>query len=179
MIGLVFGFTGVRDGKPIHWSHMLAVKSGHRNTGVGTRLKLYQKRALLELGVKEVYWTYDPLVAKNTRMNLNVLGAKVLEYVRDMYGSGEDRGLFRGIGTDRFIVLWRIADEGVGKIIEKKLSFDYEPFLRSPLAVCRATEVDPAPFPVNKLDIREKRLRVEIPPDVHQLMSTSIASAAN
>ena len=179
MAGFVFGFTGFKDGKPVHWSHMLAVKRAYRDAGIGRRLKLYQRDVLLGMGVNEVFWTYDPLAGKNGHLNLNTLGAEILEYVQDMYGSGEDSILFRGIGTDRFVVVWRISDERVEVMIEKKRRFDHEPFLKSALAVCRVADSDPASFPVNKLDLRDMRLRLEVPPDVHQLMGMSIASATD
>jgi chorismate synthase len=179
MIGFVFGFTGLKDGMPIHWSHMLAVKPAYRDAGIGKKLKLYQRDVLLGMGIKEVFWTYDPLAGKNGHLNLNILGAEVMEYVQDMYGSGEDSILFRGIGTDRFIVGWRIADEKVKEAIEAKHSFASEPFLASPLTVCRSVENDPESSSVNNLSLREKRLRVEVPHDVHQLMNNSIASATD
>jgi predicted GNAT superfamily acetyltransferase len=179
MVGFVFGFTGIKDGKLVHWSHMLAVKPAFRDVGIGTRLKLYQRDVLLEKGVKEAFWTYDPLEAKNGHLNLNTLGAEIVEYVRDMYGTGQDSILFRGIGTDRFVVIWHIADERVGNNKRKERFFDNGPFASSALAVCRATESDPVSFPVNNLNLQDRTLRVEIPPDVHKLMSISIASAAD
>jgi predicted GNAT superfamily acetyltransferase len=179
MVGFVFGFTGFKDGRPVHWSHMLAVKPAYRDTGIGRGLKLYQRDVLLGKGINEVFWTYDPLAGKNGHLNLNTLGAEVVEYVQDMYGSGEDSILFRGIGTDRFIVVWQISDERVKEIVERRRCFESKPFLASPLSVSRAVENDPASFPVSKLDLSDKRMRVEVPHDVHQLMSISIASAAD
>jgi chorismate synthase len=179
MTGFVFGFTGLKDGRPIHWSHMLAVKPAYRDAGIGKRLKLYQRDVLLGMGINEVFWTYDPLAGKNGHLNLNTLGAEVVEYVQDMYGTGEDSILFRGIGTDRFVVVWRIADEEVEETLEKKRCFDREPFLASPAVTCRSIDNDSTSLPVNDLDLRDKRLRVEVPEDVHQLMSISIASAAD
>ena len=108
--GFVFGVTGVRGGEPAHWSHMLAVRSEARNRGLGRRLKLAQADALRAAGVKTVYWTYDPLVARNAHLNLNLLGATVDEYVPDMYGRS-DSDLHR-LGTDRFVVKWCLEGEG-------------------------------------------------------------------
>jgi len=97
----------------LHWSHMLAVAPEARDLGLGTRLKLYQRELLLPLGVEVVEWTYDPLEARNAHLNLNRLGAEVVEYVEDMYEGESGSELARGIGTDRFIVAWRIAGERV------------------------------------------------------------------
>ena len=108
--GFVFGVTGVRRGEPAHWSHMLAVRPEARDLGLGRRLKLAQADALRAAGVKTVYWTYDPLVARNAHLNLNLLGATVDEYVPDMYGRS-DSDLHR-LGTDRFVVKWCLEGEG-------------------------------------------------------------------
>jgi predicted GNAT superfamily acetyltransferase len=60
------------------------------------------------IGVTRIYWTFDPLVARNAHLNLNRLGVRVVEYVPDMYGSDTSSALHRGIGSDRFIVAWPV-----------------------------------------------------------------------
>ena len=107
----------VRDGRPFHWSHMLAVDPAARDLGLGTRLKLYQREILLPSGVEEVRWTFDPLEARNAHLNFNHLGAEVAEYVEDMYEGEEGSELFEGIGTDRFILSWKIASERVARAL--------------------------------------------------------------
>ena len=109
LAGFVYGITGVRKGELAHWSHMLAVRPDLRDRGIGRRLKMAQADALRALGVKAVYWTYDPLVARNAHLNLNLLGATIDEYVPDMYGTS-DSELHR-LGTDRFIVRWCLEGE--------------------------------------------------------------------
>ncbi|MGI9626459.1 MAG: hypothetical protein ACR2QM_06455 [Longimicrobiales bacterium] len=104
LIGVVYGITGIRDGVLAHWSHMLAVRDDARNLGLGRRLKLHQRAFLKGLNVQHMYWTYDPLVARNAHLNLTRLGASIDEYVVDMYGDS-DSELHR-LGTDRFIVKW-------------------------------------------------------------------------
>lgn len=104
LLGFVFGVTGPRDGETAHWSHMLAVRGEARNAGIGRRLKLAQREALAEQGVETLYWTFDPLVARNAHFNLNRLGAAVVEFVPNMYGAS-DSNLHR-LGTDRFIARW-------------------------------------------------------------------------
>jgi predicted GNAT superfamily acetyltransferase len=108
MLGFVFGLTGVEGGRLVHWSDMLAVRHDMRNQGIGRRLKAFQRAAVRDLGVEVIYWTFDPLVARNAHLNLNRLGVRVQEYVPDMYGS-TDSPLHRGLGTDRFVVAWPTA----------------------------------------------------------------------
>lgn len=113
MLGFVLGLAGVKEGRIFHWSHMLAVDPAARDLGLGTRLKLYQRKLLLTEGIDEVQWTYDPLEARNANLNFNHLGVGIAEYVEDMYEGELWSDLAKGIGTDRFIVSWKIASERV------------------------------------------------------------------
>ncbi len=118
LLGFVFGLSGVRKGRLAHWSHMLAVAPAARDLGIGRLLKLYQRELLLPLGIEAVYWTYDPLEARNAHLNWNRLGVAVDEYVRDMYaGEMGTSDLAEGIGTDRFVVEWRIGGERVRRLL--------------------------------------------------------------
>jgi predicted GNAT superfamily acetyltransferase len=108
LLGFVFGLTGIEGGRVVHWSDMLAVRAEARDLGIGQQLKEYQRDAVRSLGGTLIYWTYDPLVARNAHLNFNKLGVRVTEYVEDMYGE-TDSELHRGLGTDRFVVAWPVA----------------------------------------------------------------------
>jgi predicted GNAT superfamily acetyltransferase len=109
MLGFVFGMTGVQEGRLVHWSDLLAVRPEARDRGIGRRLKLFQRSLVLPLGVTRMLWTFDPLVARNAQLNLNGLGATVVEYVPDMYGADTGSALHSAVGTDRFIVSWDLT----------------------------------------------------------------------
>lgn len=110
LVGFVFGLTGIQGGSPVHWSHMLAVAVPHRDQGIGRRLKEYQRGQILALGVRRMRWTYDPLVARNAHLNLERLGVRIVEYVRDMYGETPMSRTSGIIGTDRFVVEWDLTE---------------------------------------------------------------------
>lgn len=110
LLGFVFGLAGLRDGEPIHWSDILAVHPHHRGRGLGRALKLHQRARVLELGVRRMYWTADPLEAGNAHLNLNRLGARAVEYQRNFYGDS-DSPLHTGLGTDRFVLSWALDRE--------------------------------------------------------------------
>jgi predicted GNAT superfamily acetyltransferase len=112
LIGFVFGITGIRDGRRIHWSDMLAVLPEYRDQGLGHRLKLHQRELLLGHGVERVLWTFDPLVARNAFLNLRRLGAVARTYKRDLYGRSTSP-LHAGIGTDRLLAEWWIGSPRV------------------------------------------------------------------
>lgn len=109
LLGFVFGMTGVENGLIVHWSDMLAVRSNVQNHGIGRRLKEFQRDVVREIGATRMYWTYDPLVARNAHFNLNRLGVRVVEYVQNMYGADTGSAMHSGFGTDRFVVDWNIG----------------------------------------------------------------------
>ena len=152
MVGFVFGMTGVKDGHVVHWSDMLAVIPKLQGQGIGRSLKEFQRDAVARLGAKVIYWTYDPLVARNAHLNINVFGVRVAEYVEDMYGDSRSP-LHRGIGTDRFIVAWPVDDADLGARREE---------------IARATR--------EARDGRSSRI-VEIPLRIDQLQSASMNAA--
>lgn len=117
LAGFVYGISGLRDGRPAHWSDMLAVDPAYRGHGLGRLLKLHQRARLLELGIERTLWTFDPLVARNAYLNLTRLGALVRVYKRDAYGAS-DSPLHAGIGTDRLLADWPMASERVTHRIE-------------------------------------------------------------
>ncbi|MDB4873728.1 MAG: hypothetical protein JWM41_174 [Gemmatimonadetes bacterium] len=112
LVGFVFGLTGMERGRTVHWSDMLAVIPEARNIGLGRRLKEHQRHIVRELGASVIYWTFDPLIARNAHLNFNRLGARLAEYVEDMYGV-TDSILHGGVPTDRLIVAWPTHDEEI------------------------------------------------------------------
>ena len=103
LVGFLFGLTGVEKGEIVHWSHLLGVRDSVRNLGVGRQLKEAQRAELAVRGIPRMSWSFDPLVAKNAYLNLNRLGARVVEYVPDMYGTTSSP-LHFGLATDRLVV---------------------------------------------------------------------------
>ncbi|MCG6986678.1 MAG: hypothetical protein LJF06_00610 [Gemmatimonadetes bacterium] len=196
--GFVFGMTGVRDGEVVHWSDMLAVRRGIRDQGVGTSLKAYQRQVLLERGVRRMFWTFDPLQARNAHINFTKLGIVVREYVHDMYGE-TDSPLHRGIGTDRFVALWLMDSERVAARLAGGERGPGRGEVRGVPVALGEAEVSPAgqegagaarssgaraqgPPPTRGiprpgapvLGLSDARLRVAIPADVSRVMAASM-----
>lgn len=166
MLGFVFGITGVTSGQLCHWSHMLAVHPQHRDRGIGARLKAYQKRALLRVGVHRMFWTFDPLVARNAHINLHRLGARVREYVADFYGTKIKSSLDRGIGTDRFVVEWELSDgppEPAAPVRD-----------RGAIPVVEAADDSERPQPVSRPCVAHPAVTVAIPRDIQSLKTADL-----
>ncbi len=105
LIGFCYGFVGLRDGRPLLYSHMAGVAEEWRGAGVGFLLKRAQREAALARGLERIVWTFDPLQAANAHFNLRKLGAEAHRYYVDYYGEMPDE-LNRGIESDRLEVDW-------------------------------------------------------------------------
>jgi predicted GNAT superfamily acetyltransferase len=121
LVGFVLGFLGTSNRfgaeapatvKLKHCSHMLGVLPEWQSRGVGYALKVAQREAVLNQGVRLITWTYDPLESRNARLNIAKLGAVCTTYIRDYYGELRD-DLNRGLATDRFQVDWWIASRRI------------------------------------------------------------------
>ncbi len=175
LLGFVFGLTGVEDGMVVHWSDMLAVRPEAQNLGLGRRLKEFQRAAVARLGARRIYWTYDPLVARNAHLNFNVFGVRVVNYARDMYGDETGSDLHRGIGTDRLVVAWPVADAE----IERRKRETSEARQRSELL--DAPVIGDAERPDRAIEAQVGRaafLRIAVPRDISELLATDPARAA-
>lgn len=110
LIGFVLGWAGVDENGPHLHSHMLAALPDRRHRGVGYALKLAQRARCLEVGIRVVRWTFDPLVARNAHFNVRKLGAVGERFHRDFYGPMED-AINRGDRSDRLVVRWDLERE--------------------------------------------------------------------
>lgn len=110
MLGFVFGLTGPKDGAISHWSDMLAVRAEARGAHVGERLKRFQRELARAVGATVMYWTFDPLVARNAHLNLVRLGARAAEYKVNMYGNNTGSPLHGSLDTDRIVATWDLME---------------------------------------------------------------------
>jgi predicted GNAT superfamily acetyltransferase len=121
LVGFVLSLPGIKSGdgepRPYLHSHMMAVKDGYRNRGLGVQLKLAQRKEALERGIRLIEWTFDPLEIKNAFLNIHKLGAIVRSYLVDFYGVSSSR-LQGGLPTDRLVAEWRLDSPHVKAILD-------------------------------------------------------------
>ena len=122
LVGGAVGFVGIPEpasdsptgpvGPTRVHSHIVGVLPRAQGRSVGTRIKWHQRDWCLARGVTEMTWTFDPLVRRNTWLNLSRLGAEVTAYHEDFYGPMHD-GVNAGLPTDRCVATWRLESTRV------------------------------------------------------------------
>lgn len=171
LAGFVFGMTGLEEGHVVHWSDMLAVRTGLRDSGLGVSLKAYQRDVMLARGIDTILWSFDPLEAKNAYLNVVKLGAFSREYVEDMYGQ-TDSPLHRGIGSDRLVARWMV---GAGRSLGGGVD---------PTGATRVLGAEPNSERVHvlpeepDLSATSVRLLVAVPSDIQSLKAADPVAAA-
>jgi predicted GNAT superfamily acetyltransferase len=163
MLGFVFGMTGVESGELVHWSDILAVRPDARGRGVGRMLKEHQRATVRSVGVSSMWWSFDPLVARNAHLNLTRLGARVVEYIPDMYEESGS-GLNRGLGMDRLVVCWDVTEQRpTARAIESNAA-TYPIINLSP---------DGSPSQPNMLEGAPAHIAIQVPADIHAVRDRS------
>jgi predicted GNAT superfamily acetyltransferase len=119
LVGFTLAIAGWRARKPFLHSHMTAVLDGHRDLGVGRRLKLYQREDALARGIGLVEWTFDPLVTKNAYFNFVRLGVVARRYLPNVYGITTSP-LHGSLPTDRLVAEWRLRSNRVRRVLAGK-----------------------------------------------------------
>jgi predicted GNAT superfamily acetyltransferase len=121
LVGFTLAVAGVHSepGKltPFLHSHMTAVRSEHRDRGIGRQLKLFQRQDALARGIRLVEWTFDPLEMRNAHFNLMRLGAVARRLIPNCYGITSSEIHF-GLPTDRLVAQWYLDSPRVVRLVE-------------------------------------------------------------
>ena len=108
-VGAAFAFPATTEGLHLH-SHMAAVLDKYRDHGIGYKLKIDQWYWAKKNNYKEITWTFDPLVARNAKLNLIKLGVNISDYYPNFYGDMPD-ALNSGDESDRVMASWKVVGE--------------------------------------------------------------------
>jgi predicted GNAT superfamily acetyltransferase len=167
LAGFVFGLTGLKDGRLVHWSDMLAVRADAQGRQIGRALKHYQRERCRAIGVETMYWTFDPLVARNAKLNLCRLGARIAEFVPNMYGADTHSAEHGSLGTDRLVASWPVSTEPV------PLPCGEERLRGVPVAAGRSGDAPAAGAPLPDA----AAVAVRVPADYHALLAGNLELA--
>ena len=108
-VGAAFAFPATTGGLHLH-SHMTAVLDKFRDKGIGHALKVDQYKWAKQNNYKEITWTFDPLVARNAKLNILKLGVDISAYYPNFYGDMPDE-LNAGDESDRVMASLRVVGD--------------------------------------------------------------------
>lgn len=107
----IVGVSEGENGQHIHLhSHMAGVLESYRNKRIGTLIKAHQRWWALSRGIDTIVWTFDPLVARNAKLNLVNLGVSVRDYEVNFYGAMTD-AINVGEESDRVFAWWDLTGD--------------------------------------------------------------------
>jgi predicted GNAT superfamily acetyltransferase len=89
---------------------MTAVLDKFRDKGIGYALKVDQYKWAKQNNYKEITWTFDPLVARNAKLNLLKLGVDISAYYPNFYGDMPDE-LNAGDESDRVMASLKVIGD--------------------------------------------------------------------
>ena len=105
LVGFALAVPGVRDGRHICTPTCSECRKEYQNSGLGRRLKLFQREEALSRNFNLMEWTFDPLEIKNAYFNIEKLGAIARRYAVNHYGITSSP-LQGGLPTDRLVAEW-------------------------------------------------------------------------
>ena len=108
-VGAAFAFPATTGGLHLH-SHMTAVLDSFRDKGIGYALKVDQYKWAKQNNYKEITWTFDPLVARNAKLNVLKLGVDISAYYPNFYGDMPDE-LNAGDESDRVMASLKLVGD--------------------------------------------------------------------
>jgi predicted GNAT superfamily acetyltransferase len=174
LVGACIGFFGSPASASLH-SHIAGVSPRLQGRNVGFALKAHQRAWALLQGIREVSWTFDPLIARNAYFNLAKLAADPVQYLPNFYGRMND-GINGADDTDRLLVSWRLDAARVAGACRGRHRVVPPAVLREAVPVL-AVSLSGAPLPAPRPAART--VLVGVPPDIEGMRVTDpgLASA--
>ena len=185
LIGFIVGFLAKHDNANpnpnaatlgddvgIH-SHMMAVVPEYQGQGIGRKLKWFQRDWCIQQGYNWVSWTFDPMQAKNARLNLEHFGAFANHYKVNVYGEMRD-DLNRGMESDRLLAWWDLKSAEVEHISKGNTHPD--------ISDISLSNLDYGLRIMNKtinsnLELIDECVRIDVPENLIHLLKTDLSFA--
>jgi predicted GNAT superfamily acetyltransferase len=116
IVAFALSVPGSRGGHSYLHSQMLAVQGEYRNSGLGRRIKFFQREDAIARGFDLIEWTFDPLEIKNAYLNIERLGAIARRYHVNQYGITSSP-LQGGLPSDRLVAEWWLKSSRVQSLL--------------------------------------------------------------
>jgi predicted GNAT superfamily acetyltransferase len=111
-----------------HWLHEIVVSQEEQSRNIGLEIMKKMKDISIDLGAKEIYFTYDPFEGHNGRLYLTKCGAKATKVYENLYG--EIKSPAHGNRkTHRFLVCWSLSSDR--PLVEETLNLEEIPIIDS------------------------------------------------
>jgi len=171
MVGFIYSFPAVYNGRIAQHSHQLAVLPEYRGEKIGKKLKWAQRDNALKMGFDLVAWTTDPLIARNANLNIHSLGAVAQKYFTEYYQEIPALSIAPSIPMDRFLMEWPIASSRVEE--RRRREINIKAVDEMPRAL-KAKDFDPGIADVPNMNLKDDQLLVEIPTNIHEMAQNHI-----
>jgi predicted GNAT superfamily acetyltransferase len=163
-LGFAIGM-GTRSG--VLYSHMLGVREDVRGINdLGWHLKVLQGYLAIESGHHAMTWTFDPMRGANARLNLEKLGARMVNLTIDKYGVMRS-SLYGDVPTDRFTAYWDLLDPATLDRVQQVYEGLYRPLSLDDVEQIPEATIETLP------ELRRQcpeAIRYQIPGDIDALM---------
>jgi predicted GNAT superfamily acetyltransferase len=153
MLGASVAMLARHLDRPALHSHITGLLPGARNTGLGRAMKLHQRQWALDHGIDWIVWTFDPLVRRNARFNIAVLGAEVHQYLASFYGTMND-AINAGDESDRLLVAWAVNDAATPAPRNVSTDQSHRQLVPTPDDIVALRRTDPAAVSRWRHDVR-------------------------
>ncbi len=161
------------------YSVMAGVRPEYQSHNIGYRLKVAQRQFALEIGVRLITWTYDPLESRNAHFNISKLGAICHTYRLNFHG--DLGGINAGLPTDRFEVAWWVTSTRVARKMENaRRPLPLSILLQSGALLVNEATFNQAGLPVpppNYVSRPSNLMLVEVPADFQGLKQQDLGLA--
>jgi predicted GNAT superfamily acetyltransferase len=108
MVGYAVALLATDPEGPYLFSLATGVHRDHRNRGLGRRLKMAQREHALSLGLAQMRWAFDPLLARTAHFHCTTLGAIGRAYEADYFDATDGReGAL--MASDRLLASWDLT----------------------------------------------------------------------
>ncbi len=171
MVGFIYSFPAVYNGRIAQHSHQLAVLPEYRGEKIGKKLKWAQRDNALKMGFDLVAWTTDPLIARNANLNIHSLGAVAQKYFTEYYQEIPALSIAPSIPMDRFLMEWAIASSRVEERRRREINIKAVDDIPRAL---KANDFDPGIADVPNMNLKDDQLLVEIPTNIHEMARNHI-----
>ncbi|MEE8209918.1 MAG: GNAT family N-acetyltransferase [bacterium] len=108
LVGYAVALFATDPDGPYLFSQATGVRRDHRNRGLGRRLKMAQREHALSLGLAQMRWAFDPLLARTAHFHCTALGAVGRAYEADYFDATDGReGAL--MASDRLLASWDLT----------------------------------------------------------------------